>query len=117
MRAQAPFLGHIVCRQGVGVYPAKPEAVENWITPTSVKDERAFLGLLSYRRRYIPGSSTVAALMTNLMCQGVDLVRDDAWEGALTCEGALKALLVSAPVLASPTREGHFVLSTDASNI
>ena len=28
----------------------------------------------------------------------------------------LKAALVSAPVLAYPTREGHFVLSTDASN-
>ncbi len=41
------------------------------------------------------------------------------WNDA--CEGAfrtLKAALVSAPVLAYPTREGHFVpLSTDASDM
>ena len=61
MRAQVPFLGHIISRQGVGVDPAKTEAVEQWPTPTSVKDVRAFLGLASYYRRYIQGFSTVAA--------------------------------------------------------
>ncbi len=47
MRAQVPFLGHIASRQGVRVDPAKMEAVENWLTPTNVKDVRAFLGLAS----------------------------------------------------------------------
>ncbi len=114
MRAQVPFLGHIVSRQGVGVDPAKTEAVEQWPTPTSIKDVRAFLGLASHYRRYIPGFSTVAAPFTNLMRQGVDLVWDD------TCEGAfqtLKAALTTAPILTYPTREGHFVLSTDASDV
>ncbi len=114
MRAQVPFLGHIVSRQGVGVDPAKTEAVEQWPTPTSVKDVRAFLGLASYYRRYIPGFSTVAAPLTNLMRQGVDLVWDDACEGAFQ---TLKAALVTAPILTYPTREGHFVLSTDASDV
>ncbi len=66
MRTQVPFLGHIVSRQGVGVDPAKTEAVEQWPTPSSVKDVRAFLGLDSYYRRYIPGFSTVVAPLTNL---------------------------------------------------
>ncbi len=52
--------------------------------------------------------------MTNLTCQGVDLVWDDAGEGAFR---TLKAALVSKPVLAYPTREGHFVLSTDAGDV
>ncbi len=82
MRAQVPFLGHIVSRQGVGVNPAKTEAVEQWPTPASVKDVRAFLGLASYYRRYIHGFSTVAAPLTNLTRQGVDLVWEDACEGA-----------------------------------
>ncbi len=38
---------------------------------------------------------------------------DDACEGAFR---TLKAALISAPVLAYPTREGHFTLSTDASD-
>ncbi len=50
MRAQVPFLGHIVSREGVGVDPAKTEAVEKWPTPVNVKDVRAFLGLASYYR-------------------------------------------------------------------
>ncbi len=56
----------------------------------------------------------VAAPMTNLTRQGVDLVWDDACEGAFR---TLKAALISAPVLAYPTREGNFTLSTDASDV
>ncbi len=52
--------------------------------------------------------------MTNLTRQDVDLVWDDACEGAFM---TLKAALISAPVLAYPTREGHFTLSTDASDV
>ncbi len=114
MRAQVPFLGHIINRQGVGVNPAKTEAVENWLTPTNVKDVRAFLGLASYYRWYIPGFSMVAAPMTNLTRQGVDLVWDNACEEAFR---TLKAALESALVLVYPNREGHFVLSTDASGV
>ncbi len=114
MRAQVPFLGHIVSREGVGVDPAKTEAMEKWPTPVNVKDVRAFLGLASYYRRYISGFSTVAAPMTNLTRQGMDLVWDNACEGAFR---TLKAALISAPVLAYPTREGHFTLSTDASDV
>ena len=114
IRAQVPFLGHIVSREGVGVDPAKTEAMEKWPTPVNVKDVRAFLGLASYYRRHISGFSTVAAPMTNLTRQGVDLVWDDVCEGAFR---TLKAALISAPVLAYPTREGHFTLSTDASDV
>ncbi len=114
MRAQVPFLGHIVSCQGVGVDPAKTGAVEKWLIPTSVMDIRAFLGLASYYRRYIHGFSTVAAPLTNLMHQGVDLVWDDACEGAFH---TLKAALVSASILTYSTREGHFALSTDASDM
>ncbi len=66
MRTQVPFLRHIVSREGVGVDPAKTEAMEKWQTPVNVKDVQAFLGLASYYRRYIPGFLMVAAPMTNL---------------------------------------------------
>ncbi len=114
MCVQVPFLGHIVSRRGVGVDPAKTEAIEQWPTPTSVNDVPAFLCLASYYRRYIAGFSTVAAPLTNLTRQGVDLVWDDACQGDFQ---TLKAALVSAPILTYPTREGHLVLSTDASDV
>ena len=114
MSAKVSFLGHIVSREGIGVDPAKTEAMEKGPTSVNVKDVRAFLGLASYYRRYIPGFSTVAAPMTNLTRQGVDLVWDDACEGAFR---TLKAALILDPVLAYPTREGHFTLSTDASDV
>ncbi len=66
MRAQVPFLGHIVSRHAVGVDPVKTEAMEKWPTPVNVKDVQAFLGLASYYHRYSPGFSTVAAPITNL---------------------------------------------------
>ncbi len=66
IQAQVPFLGHIVNHQGVGVDPAKIEAIEKLPTLVNVEDVRAFLGLVSYYDRYIPGFSTVAAPMTNL---------------------------------------------------
>ena len=57
MRAQVQFLGHIVSHEGAGVDPAKTEAVEKWPTPVNVMDVRAFLGLASYYRRYIPDTT------------------------------------------------------------
>ncbi len=51
----------------------------------------------------------VAAPMTHLTRQRVDLVWDDACEGAFR---TFKAALISPHVLAYPTREGHFTLST-----
>ncbi len=56
----------------------------------------------------------VAAPMTNLTRQVVDLVWDDTCEGAFR---SLKAALVSVPVLAYLTREGNFTLSTDGSDV
>ena len=44
----------------------------------------------------------------------MDLVWDDACEGAFR---TLKAALISAPMLAYPTRERHFTLITDASDV
>ncbi len=53
----------------------------------------------------------------NLTRRGVDLVWYDMCG---TCEGALrtmKAALIISPILAYPTRVGHFVLSTDDSDV
>ncbi len=113
MRDRVPFLGHYVSCDGVEVDPMKTTAVQNWPTPGSVKDVRAFLGLASYYRRYIPNFASVATPLTGLTKKDAKLIWDDDCEQAFQ---ALKKALVQPPVLAYPTRDGHFVLSTDASD-
>ncbi len=111
---RVPFLGHYVLREGVEVDPMKTAAVQDWPTPRTVKDVRAFLGLASYYRRYIPNFATVAAPLTGLTKEGAMLVWSDDCEQAFL---ALKKTLVQPPVPAYPTRDGQFVLSTDANDM
>ncbi len=113
MRDRVPFLGNYVSREGVEVDPMKTAAVQDWPTPRTVKDIRAFLGLASYYRRYIPNFASVATPLTDLTKKDVELIWDDDCEHAFQ---ALKKALVQPPVLAYPTRDGHFVLSMDASD-
>lgn len=47
------YLGHIISRGFVSVYPSKVERVLNWPRPTSVNELRGFLGLSGYYRRFI----------------------------------------------------------------
>ncbi len=78
-----------------------------------MKDVRAFLGLASYYRHYIPNFASVATPLTGLTKKDGKLIWDDDCEQAFL---ALKKAPVQPPVLAYPTREGPFVLSTDASD-
>ncbi len=100
-------------REGVEVGPMKTAAVQDWPTPRAVKYIRAFLGLASYHRRYIPNFASVATSLTDLTKKDVELIWDDNCEHAFQ---ALKKALVQPPVLAYPTRDGHFALSMDASD-
>ncbi len=113
MRDHVPFLGHCVSRERVEVDPMKTAAVQDWPTPRTVKDVRAFLGLASYYHRYIPNFASVATSLMVLTKKDAELIWDDDCVQAFQ---ALKKALVQPPVLAYPTRGGHFVLSTDASD-
>ncbi len=67
MRAEVPFLGHIVSREGVGVDLAKTEAVEKWPTPVNVKDVSLFgIGFIlpAIHSRLLNGSSSYDQLNT-----------------------------------------------------
>ncbi len=66
MHDRVPFLGHYVSRERVEVDPMKTVAVQDWTTPHTVKDVRAFLGLPSYYMHYIPNFASVATPLTGL---------------------------------------------------
>ncbi len=91
----------------------KTATVQDRPTPYTVKGVHALLRLVSYYRRYIPTFAYTATPLTGSTKKEGKLIWDDACEHAFL---ALKKALVQLLVLAYPTRDRHFVLSTDASN-
>ena len=70
----APFgilLGHIVCRQGLMVDPAKISIIVNLPAPNSVKQLRTVLGHTGYYRKFIKGYAKITAPMEKLLKKDV----------------------------------------------
>jgi hypothetical protein len=63
---QVQYLGYVLSKRGVSASPDKIEAVEQYPTPKSVKDVRAFLGLASFYRRLVPKFAQLAKPLTML---------------------------------------------------
>ena len=47
------YLGHVVSSDGIATDPSKTDKVSNWPLPTSQREVKQFLGLVSYYRRFI----------------------------------------------------------------
>ena len=111
------FLGHVV---GSGVLrpdESKTEKILQVSTPTTKKQVRSLLGLLSFYRRYIPGFASVAAPLTDLTKEGGRSCRPIHWTP--DCASALQEIqdiLSRKPVLLLPRLDLPFVLQTDASS-
>ena len=61
------FLGHVVSADGVSMESDKIAAINNWPTPTNVKDVRAFLGLAGYYRNFVAQFSAISSPLTLLL--------------------------------------------------
>ena len=53
-RRQIKFLGHVLVPEGVKVDEEKIAAVQSWPVPQCKRALRAFLGLATYYRRFVP---------------------------------------------------------------
>ena len=99
------FLGHIVSADGIKPNPSKIAAVQEWPSPTNVKDLRSFLGLATFFRRFVQGFSALVAPLTGL------LRKEHAFVWDPTCQQAflkVEDLLTHAPLLAVPDFEQPF---------
>jgi hypothetical protein len=108
------YLGYILSQEGTEASEDKIKAIQLYPTPKSVKDLRAFLGLSSFYRRFVPHFADIAKLLTQLTR------KDQTWQWTQECQKAfeeLKGKLSYPPVLAFPDLSKPFILATDASQV
>ena len=112
MQTEVIFLGHIVGRTGLACDPAKTSAVRNWHALDKVKVVRQFVGFVGYFLRFVKDFAELAEPLVVLTRKGDPFVWTDRQQTAFE---ALKACLISAPILGFPTEDGRFLLDTHAS--
>ena len=61
------FLGYIISRKGISIDLSKTKSINEWPTPTNVKELQSFFGTINYNRRFIKGFSQIVLLMTQLI--------------------------------------------------
>ncbi|OWY94548.1 LOW QUALITY PROTEIN: Retrovirus-related Pol Polyprotein from transposon 412, partial [Phytophthora megakarya] len=113
-RDQVTFLGHIVTPSGIVPNPEKVKALINVKRPHDLHTVRAFLGLTSYFRRYIPGYAGISAPIERLKLKGAAFVWTDDCEAAFL---QLKRRLIEPPILIYPDFTKRFKLYVDSSKL
>ncbi|CAN2387863.1 Reverse transcriptase (RNA-dependent DNA polymerase), partial [Pristimantis euphronides] len=112
------YLGHSVSKHGVKPSPEKVAAVQQWPTPTTLRELRAFLGIAGYYRRFIKDFAKIAGPLHELLrgTAGGPKNRPIPW-GVRQEEAfqKLKHLLTTAPILGYADFEQPFLLHTDGS--
>jgi hypothetical protein len=70
-KKQVHYLGHVITKEGVAVYPKKIRSIMEWNTPKDVYAIGFFMGLAGYYRRFIKGFSKIGCPITTLQKKGV----------------------------------------------
>src|SRR6218665_1891596 len=107
LRQKNLFLGHIVSKDGVATDPVKVKAVQEWPTPRTCREVRAFVGLCFYYRRFIEHFAQIARPLHRLTKKGC------RFQWTNDCEESfqqLKARMTEAPVLAMPSDSSSLIL-------
>ncbi|KAJ2912750.1 hypothetical protein MD484_g7661, partial [Candolleomyces efflorescens] len=115
------FLGHVIDRNGLHADGSKVDKVANWPVPKSVKDVRAFLGLVRYLAAFLPTLAQHTAILDPLTSSAL---KNDfpVWTSTYQIAfDAIKRLVLSSDCLTfidhdNPGDNKIFV-TTDASNV
>ncbi|GBG64736.1 hypothetical protein CBR_g46282 [Chara braunii] len=82
----AIYLGHRLSAAGLEPEATKVEVIRNWPRAVNIRELRAFLGLASYYRQFVPRFSIVAHPLSRLTSKNVPY----SWDAA--CTNAFQAL-------------------------
>ncbi|QRW18560.1 Retrotransposable element Tf2 protein [Rhizoctonia solani] len=106
------YLGIIVSDKGFSLDKLKIQAVQEWPTPTKVKELQSFLGFANFLRWFVANFSHMARLLHNLV------KKDTPWKwGTREQESfqGLKDAITNAPVLCHANPAKPYFLETNAS--
>ncbi|GJY36313.1 putative reverse transcriptase domain-containing protein [Tanacetum coccineum] len=109
--SKVQFLSYVINIEGIHIDPAKIDLIKDWASPNTPTENRKFLGLAGYYRRFIKGFSKIAKPMTKFTQKSVKFDWGEKEEAAFQL---LKQKLCSALVLALPERSENFVVYCDA---
>jgi uncharacterized membrane protein len=108
------LLGHVVCRQGLMVDPAKIVIIVNLPPPASVKQLCTTLGHIGYYRKFIKGHAQITAPMEKLLKNDVKYEWNEECQKSLDI---LKERMVTMSILVFLDWKKTFHVHVDASLI
>lgn len=115
LRKEISYLGHVVTSEGVKPNPDKIKAILNYPIPSTTRQIKSFLGLLSYYRKFIKDFAKVTKPMTKCLKKGAKINTSDP--EYKQCFETCRQLLTNNPILQYPDFSKMFNLTTDASNV
>jgi RNase H-like domain found in reverse transcriptase len=92
--------------------PAKLSGIQDWPTPTSVKQVRGFIGFANFCRRFIKKFSELVLPLNKLLQKDTKFDWNDQCQEAFK---TLKARFLQEPMLMMPDHSKPFQIESDAS--
>ena len=111
-KSKVEYLGMVVEEGKILMDSGKLKGIQDWPTPTTVKQVRAFLGFGNFYQWFIWHFSELAKPLNDL------LKKDNKFEWTSDCQKAfdeLKKRFTEEPVLMMPDHTRPFQIETDAS--
>ena len=107
------FLGFIITPGCIEMDPEKIKAVQEWPTPTKVKEDQAFLGLAGFYQKMIKNYSKIILPLFELLKKKVN------WNWTKECERAFenyKKAFTTGPILRSYDPQRESIVEINASD-
>jgi transposase InsO family protein len=109
---EAPFIGHVLTKDGLKVDPKKVEAVQKMTTPQNPIEMMRFLGMVQYCAKFLPRLSEVTEPLRRLTDKDAEWKWDNDHEIAFE---KVKKMMTTTPVLAYYDSKKEVVIQCDAS--